>query len=91
MLLPGVVSLRQLVPLSVHSRPVSSPTPDASVPSQSSLVSSYNFIHVSSFMTDIALFNSFWYIAFQVHSGLTDISFLSDSQMSAVLGENLLK
>ena len=31
------------------------------------------------------------YATFQVHSVLTDVSFLSDSQMSAVLEENLLK
>ena len=42
-------------------------------------------------MIDFALVNSFWYVALQVHSVLTDVSFLSDSQTSVVLGENLLK
>ena len=43
--------------------------------------------HASSLMIDFALLNSFWYVAFQVHSVLTDVSCLSDSQISAVLGE----
>ena len=41
-------------------------------------------------MIDLALLNIFWYYALQVHSALADISFPSDSQRSAMLGENLL-
>ena len=33
----------------------------------------------------------FWYVAFQVHSVLADVSFLNDSHTSAVLRENLPK
>ena len=40
-------------------------------------------------MIAFALLNIFWYVAFQVHSVLTDVSFLSDLHVSAVLGENL--
>ena len=42
-------------------------------------------------MTDFALLNSFWYAAFLVHSVLTDIFCLSDSEMPAVLGGNLFR
>ena len=42
-------------------------------------------------MIDFVLLNSFWYVTFQAHSVLTDASCLSDSQTSAVLGDNLLK
>ena len=42
-------------------------------------------------MIDFALLNSHWYVKFQVNPVLTDVSCLSDSQMSAVPGENLLK
>ena len=47
--------------------------------------------HISSFVIDFALLNIFWYVVFLVHSVLADVNFLSDSQMSAVLGDNLLK
>ena len=42
-------------------------------------------------MIDFALSNISWYVAFQVHPVLGDVSFLSDLQTSAVLGENLFK
>ena len=42
-------------------------------------------------MIGFALSSSFWYATFQVHSDITDVSFLSDSQMSVVLGEHLIK
>ena len=42
-------------------------------------------------MFDFALLNSFLFVAFNIHYDLTDITFLSDSQMYTVLGENLLK
>ena len=90
MLLSGAVSLGQLVLLLVCSGAAPSPTQDASVSSYSGFVSSQNFIQAS-FMTDLALLNSFWYVTFRVHSDLTYVSFLSDSKMSAVLGQNLLK
>ena len=31
----------------------------------------------------------FWYVPFEVHSVMLDVSFLSDSHMSDVLGKNL--
>ena len=40
---------------------------------------------------DFSLSNNFWYIAFKVHSVLTDVYCLSNTHTSAVLGENLLK
>ena len=53
------------------------------------------FCHKISYMhiviIDFALSNSFWYVTFQGYSVLSEVSYLSDSQMSAVLGENLLK
>ena len=42
-------------------------------------------------MIAFALLNIFWYVAFHVHSALADMSFLSDMQLSVVLGENLYK
>ena len=42
-------------------------------------------------MIALALSNIFWYIAFQVYSALSDVNFLSDSHMSAVLRETLSK
>ena len=50
-----------------------------------------NFIDASSFMINFALSIIFWYVVFQVHSVLFDISFLRDSQVSAVLGDILPK
>ena len=38
-----------------------------------------------------ALSNIFWHVAFQVHSVLADISFLSDAHTPDVLGQNLPK
>ena len=40
-------------------------------------------------MTDFLLSNNVGYVAFQVHSVLTDVNCLSASQMFAVLEENL--
>ena len=48
-------------------------------------------MYVSAFMMNFALLNNFWYVAFQVHPVLTDVSCHSASHMSAVLGENLLR
>ena len=42
-------------------------------------------------MIDFALLNIVLYVAFQVNSGLADISFMSGLHTSAVLGKNLLK
>ena len=42
-------------------------------------------------MMDFALSNNFWYVAFQVHSVLTDVSCLSALHTPAVLGQNLLR
>ena len=50
-----------------------------------------NFIHASSLMIAFALLNIFWYIAFQVHSVFTDVSFFSGLHVSAMLGDNLPK
>ena len=61
----------------------------ASVSWYSGLVLSYNFLHFSSFVMGFALSNNFWYIAFLIHSVLTDVSCLCALQISAVLGENL--
>ena len=43
------------------------------------------------YIIDFALSNTVWSVALQVHSVLADVSVLRDSQMSEVLGENLLK
>ena len=42
-------------------------------------------------MIDFASSNILWYVAFQVHSVLADVNFLSDSHTSAVKGVNLPK
>ena len=42
-------------------------------------------------MIDFVLLDIFWYVEFQVHTVLADVHFLSDSQMSPMPGENLLK
>ena len=42
-------------------------------------------------MTAMALFNTFWYVMFHVHSIFTDISPSSGSHTSAVTGKILLR
>ena len=71
MLFSGAVSLGQLVPLLVCSKPAPSPTWDGLVSRYSSLFSSNNFMHAS-FIIDFALSNNFCYVTFQVHSVLTE-------------------
>ena len=89
MLLSDTMSHGQLVPFLVYSRPA--PSPDASVSKYSGLVSLENFMHSSAFMMDFDLLNNFWYVAFQVHSVLTNVSCFSALHTSSVLEENLLR
>ena len=42
-------------------------------------------------MIDFALLDIVWYVAFQVYSVLADVNFMSDLQMSAMLGKNFQK
>ena len=49
------------------------------------------FLQPLSFMIDFALSNWFWYITYHIYSVLVDVSFMSNSLMSAVLEENLPK
>ena len=48
-------------------------------------------MHTSSLIINFSLSNTFWHVEFQVHSVLLDIICLSNSNTSAVLGENLFK
>ena len=82
MLLSGTTSLGHLVPLFVYSRTAPSPTPEASISMYNGFVSSWNFIKSFSFMIDFA---------FQVHSVLANVNFLSALQTSALLEYILLK
>ena len=91
MLLSGPSSLGQLVLFLVCINAAPSPTPDASVSMYGGFISSKNFIHASSLMITFVLLNIFWYVAFQVLSVLTDMSFLSGSHLPAVLRGNLHK
>ena len=45
-------------------------------------------MHGSAFMIAFALSNNYWQFAFQVNSDLTDVSCLSASHTSVVLGED---
>ena len=44
-------------------------------------------MHISAFMMDFTVSHNFWYVAFQVHSVLTDVSCLSASHTSALLNK----
>ena len=85
MLLSGASSVGQLVLFLVCSNAAPSHTPDAFISMYIGLVLSYNFIHASLLMNAFAFLNILWYVAFQVHSVLADVSFLNGSHVSAVL------
>ena len=90
MLLSGVSSLEQLVLLLVWNRAVPSPAPCASVYLEL-------LCFIVTFHTQIFFYDSFgwsnicWYVAFQGHYVLADVSFLIDFHSSAVLGHNFPK
>ena len=64
------------------------PTPGASVSRYNSFLTLYYFMPVYSFISDLALSYISWYDLFQVQTALTDVSFLSGSHTSAVIGGN---
>ena len=91
LLLSGPSSLGQLVPSLVCSGPAPNPTPDASVSNWGVFISSENFMQASSFIIDFALSYSAWWLPSHVHSVFANVSHLSESHTSVMLGENLLR
>ena len=45
-------------------------------------------MHMSTFMSDLALLNGAWYDEFDVHATLLDVSLHRESHILAVPGEN---